>query len=634
MEFNDELFKDKLRRLTDAADVIQSTSKWMQHHRRHAHQIAQVWADEVTNVDPALLINFLYLANDVVQNSRRRGDTEFLAAFQEQILMVTCYVFDQSTPERRIKVIRIIHIWRERNIFAPELINKMFEDIIRCDPSIRPEILKGMNNGASAVSKPTSARATPNPSPLVAAHPRSLSSGSKSSSSSSLPGAPAPAPISAAALPPWCSHPLASVARTLHTISADIEHAPAALAALQNPPPGSTVNPAQTRHKAATLRTAVLDAGRRHADALTTLRRILDKEEARATEFSTLANALANVVAPGSVPVATMVAPSPATQPPTARPSDLARAPQPDPQPPRGRYTTSPPNVRSRSRSRSPVFAPAGNGSGDSRKRYSSPPPPPTSRSPPSSAPKRSRMNSSGSGSSGSGNGYGGNANGSVLSRSPPARLPSKPAGSLSRGGSSSLSGSPTKRAASDPRGYEQPARSGNVMLLTGSSAPAPASAAMDPMPSSDSLDPSSILALLNQHPAVTGAAAAGMPPPFPMQGTLDPAQIQATAAHAAAQTALQLGMTPEAVAAMGMFNLPPPPAMLTGAPVTQPPAWDPANLNLLSSILGSNGGGGAVPAAASSPPVVIAPQIVLPSSVAAGARNEGLGGAERGDGR
>eukprot|EP01090_Pellita_catalonica_P011689 TRINITY_DN2361_c0_g1_i3.p1 TRINITY_DN2361_c0_g1~~TRINITY_DN2361_c0_g1_i3.p1 ORF type:complete len:101 (+),score=8.80 TRINITY_DN2361_c0_g1_i3:93-395(+) len=55
-------------------------SHWIMYHRKRHKQSVNVWAEEFNKVTPKRKLIFLYLANDIVQNSRKKG-IEFIHEF-------------------------------------------------------------------------------------------------------------------------------------------------------------------------------------------------------------------------------------------------------------------------------------------------------------------------------------------------------------------------------------------------------------------------------------------------------------------------------------------------------------------------------------------------------------------------
>ena len=69
--FNADNFRGKLSRLSESSQSIPE-SGWIQYHKKHAVESAEVWAKETLVADPERQLLYIYLANDVMQHSRRK----------------------------------------------------------------------------------------------------------------------------------------------------------------------------------------------------------------------------------------------------------------------------------------------------------------------------------------------------------------------------------------------------------------------------------------------------------------------------------------------------------------------------------------------------------------------------------
>ncbi|KAI8908807.1 hypothetical protein DFJ77DRAFT_473352 [Powellomyces hirtus] len=101
--YNEASLVHKLAKLVDTQDSITVLSQWLMYHRKHAALSVQTWARELHKATPARKLSFLYLANDVVQNSRRKGDEfvkEFAKVFPETLPHVFRYVYTLSKWRR------------------------------------------------------------------------------------------------------------------------------------------------------------------------------------------------------------------------------------------------------------------------------------------------------------------------------------------------------------------------------------------------------------------------------------------------------------------------------------------------------------------------------------------------------
>ena len=106
--FSTRALEEKISRLSLSQDSIETLSLWITQYKAHANDTVQVWLEEIkkgelchvtmppcdylyahnygiciANADMRLLL--FYLANDILQNSRRRGADNFLDIFQDPL---------------------------------------------------------------------------------------------------------------------------------------------------------------------------------------------------------------------------------------------------------------------------------------------------------------------------------------------------------------------------------------------------------------------------------------------------------------------------------------------------------------------------------------------------------------------
>uniref|UniRef100_K3Y733 CID domain-containing protein n=1 Tax=Setaria italica TaxID=4555 RepID=K3Y733_SETIT len=78
--FSEEILADKLAKLNNTQQCIETLSHWCIYHRKNAEQIVQTWDKQFHSSSKEQKVPFLYLANDILQNSKRNG-TEFVEEF-------------------------------------------------------------------------------------------------------------------------------------------------------------------------------------------------------------------------------------------------------------------------------------------------------------------------------------------------------------------------------------------------------------------------------------------------------------------------------------------------------------------------------------------------------------------------
>jgi regulator of Ty1 transposition protein 103 len=92
-----------------------------EHNRRQADRTAQLWSNRLQECSTAKRLNLIYLANEVVQQSRARKKTEFLVAFEPMIGDATALAYKHASQDVQGKLKRVVEVWRERKIFDPRI---------------------------------------------------------------------------------------------------------------------------------------------------------------------------------------------------------------------------------------------------------------------------------------------------------------------------------------------------------------------------------------------------------------------------------------------------------------------------------------------------------------------------------
>ena len=126
--FSETAFTKKLEELNSSQQSIQTLSLWVIHHRKHAKTIVQVWQIELIKVKTKKKLTFLYLANDVIQNSRKKGQ-EFTKAFGGVLINAFTHVAKHSDEKTKNSIGRMLDIWVERNIYEADYIAEIRRSI-------------------------------------------------------------------------------------------------------------------------------------------------------------------------------------------------------------------------------------------------------------------------------------------------------------------------------------------------------------------------------------------------------------------------------------------------------------------------------------------------------------------------
>lgn len=122
--FSDQNFVKKLSELNGTQQSIQTLALWLIHHRKHSKSIIQVWYRELQKVSPQKRLTFMYLANDVIQNSKKKGP-EFTRDFGSVLAEAFKVGVKDAEEKVRKSMERLLSIWEERGVYSKEFIRQV-----------------------------------------------------------------------------------------------------------------------------------------------------------------------------------------------------------------------------------------------------------------------------------------------------------------------------------------------------------------------------------------------------------------------------------------------------------------------------------------------------------------------------
>jgi len=124
--YSESALLKKLEDLKIASISIQGVSLWIMHHKKHYKATVKTWYNHLVGVTGGeRKLNLLYLANDVVQNARKKHPEtgiEFGSVMKKVFGHLAGVELDTKTMER---IARLVHVWKERLIFEKEVLDEI-----------------------------------------------------------------------------------------------------------------------------------------------------------------------------------------------------------------------------------------------------------------------------------------------------------------------------------------------------------------------------------------------------------------------------------------------------------------------------------------------------------------------------
>ena len=136
MSFSESSLLRKFSELNSTQQSVQTLSLWLIHHRKYSRTIVNIWLKELLTASKAeRKLTFIYLANDMLQNSRKKG-YEYLQEFSKPLSEAIENTAKYSDDKLRFTLERIFNIWKDRKIYPDEKIEE-FKKVLHSTPSIQ-----------------------------------------------------------------------------------------------------------------------------------------------------------------------------------------------------------------------------------------------------------------------------------------------------------------------------------------------------------------------------------------------------------------------------------------------------------------------------------------------------------------
>lgn len=130
--FNSQILAEKLRKLNNSQQSIETLSHWCIFHRKKARLVVETWDKQFRELSKEQQVPFLYLANDILQNSRRRGG-EFVTEFWKILPGALKDVLEKGDDRVHNVVFRLVDIWDDRKVFGSRT-RTLREELLGNDP--------------------------------------------------------------------------------------------------------------------------------------------------------------------------------------------------------------------------------------------------------------------------------------------------------------------------------------------------------------------------------------------------------------------------------------------------------------------------------------------------------------------
>ncbi|KAK9247524.1 RNA polymerase II-binding domain-containing protein [Lipomyces tetrasporus] len=125
MSYSEDVVISKLSSVNETQEAIVNIAQWVLFHRRYADQTVKTWAKALHDAPIHRKLGLIYLANEVVQQSRARKREEFLKAFSPAIAEALESAYRQCNADLQERIRRVVDVWRQRTVFSDEVLKEI-----------------------------------------------------------------------------------------------------------------------------------------------------------------------------------------------------------------------------------------------------------------------------------------------------------------------------------------------------------------------------------------------------------------------------------------------------------------------------------------------------------------------------
>lgn len=122
MSLNETNLEKRFNAVSTSAGSIQSLSSLCLHYKNHHKRIAQIWLRCLQKAKVPHRLILIYLANDIVQNAKRKNSVSFIEDFKTILKDTIPYLRDEKI---RQQVERVFSIWQDRSVYDTKFITDL-----------------------------------------------------------------------------------------------------------------------------------------------------------------------------------------------------------------------------------------------------------------------------------------------------------------------------------------------------------------------------------------------------------------------------------------------------------------------------------------------------------------------------
>ncbi|CAJ1083288.1 regulation of nuclear pre-mRNA domain-containing protein 2a [Xyrichtys novacula] len=121
----------KFQTITNTMDSIQGLSTWCIDNKKYHSLIVRYWMKTLKKSESSHRLNLIYLANDIIQNCKRKNAIVYRTAFADVLRDAFLLVSGEGDQKVIKSAERILSIWEDRAVYSGTLITELRNSLVR-----------------------------------------------------------------------------------------------------------------------------------------------------------------------------------------------------------------------------------------------------------------------------------------------------------------------------------------------------------------------------------------------------------------------------------------------------------------------------------------------------------------------
>ncbi|XP_026087721.1 regulation of nuclear pre-mRNA domain-containing protein 2 isoform X1 [Carassius auratus] len=130
----------RFQTVSNTMESIQGLSVYCIENKKYHSLVVRYWMRWLRKSDAPHRLNLFYLANDVIQNCKRKNAIVYRTTFTDVLPEAIKLISATKDSKVNKAVVRILSIWEERNVYSEEFISQLRNNLVRKEEPVKAPV--------------------------------------------------------------------------------------------------------------------------------------------------------------------------------------------------------------------------------------------------------------------------------------------------------------------------------------------------------------------------------------------------------------------------------------------------------------------------------------------------------------